>query len=65
MLNILMKIMNRRELYWKTFRRIKQRMIDLNKHNKNLHILKHSTDEAHSHVWDKGFKILENNYRSL
>ena len=65
MLNILMKIMNRRELYWKTFCRIKQRMIDLNKHNKNSHILKHSTDEPHSHVWDKDFKILENNYRSL
>ena len=45
-------------------RRIKERIIDHNKHDKNSHILKHSHEKGHSHVWDKDFKILGNSYRS-
>ena len=47
-----------------TDRRIKKRIIDHNKRDKNSHILKHSREEAQSHVWDKHFKELGNNYRS-
>ena len=36
-----------------------------NKRDKNSHILKHSSEESHSHIWDKDFKVLGNNYRSL
>ena len=47
-----------------TDRRIKERMIDHNKRDKNSHILKHSREEGHTHVWDKNFKVLGNSYRS-
>ena len=47
-----------------TDRRIKERIIDHNKRDKNSHILKHSREEGHTHVWDKYFKVLGNNYRS-
>ena len=46
-----------------TDRRIKERIIDHNKHDKNPHILKYSW-EGHTHVWDKDFKVLGNNYCS-
>ena len=44
--------------------RIKERIIDHNKSDKNSHILKHSRKEGHTHVWDRDFKVLGNNYRS-
>ena len=44
--------------------RIKERITDHNKLDKNSHILKHSREEGHTHVWDKYFKVLGNNYRS-
>ena len=47
-----------------TDRRIKERIIDHSKCDKNSHILKHSLEEGHTHVWDKDFKVLGNNYRS-
>ena len=47
-----------------TDRRIKERMIDHSKLDKNSHILKHSGEEGPSHVWDKDFNVLGNNYHS-
>ena len=47
-----------------TDRRIKESIIDHNKRDKNSHILKHFRGEGHTHVWDKDFKVLGNNYRS-
>ena len=44
-----------------TDRRIKERIIGHNKHDKNSHILKHSREEGHTHIWDKDFKVLGNN----
>ena len=44
--------------------RIKKRIFDHNKRDKNSHILKHSREERHTHVWDKDFKGLGINYRS-
>ena len=44
--------------------KIKERIIDHNKRDNNSHILKHSHGEGHTHVWDKDFKVLGNNYRS-
>ena len=46
-----------------TDRRIKERIIDHNKRDKNLHILKPSCEEDHTHVWDKDFKVLSYNYQ--
>ena len=40
-------------------RRIKERIIDYNKHAKNSHILKYSREEGHSHVGTKFSKYLE------
>ena len=45
-----------------TDRRIKETIIDHNKRDKNSHILKHSREEGHTHVWEKDFKVLGNNY---
>ena len=45
-------------------RRIKERIIDHNKHAKNSHILKYSREEGHSHVGTKFSKYLEKNYSS-
>ena len=42
-------------------RRIMERIIDHNKRDKNSHVLKHSREESHTHVWDKDFKVLGNN----
>ena len=47
-----------------TDRRIKGRMIDHNKRDTNSHILKHSREERHTHVWGKAFKVSGNDYRS-
>ena len=47
-----------------TDRRIKERIIDHNKRDKNSHILKHSREEGHTYVWDKDFKVLGKNYCS-
>ena len=47
-----------------TDRRIKERIIDHNKRDKNSHTLKHVREEGHTHVWDKDFKVLGNKYRS-
>ena len=44
--------------------RIKDRIIDRNKRDKNSHILKHSREEGHSNVWDKNLKVLGSIYRS-
>ena len=44
-----------------TDHRIKERIIDHSKRDKNSHILKRSPEEGHSHVWDKNFKVLGNN----
>ena len=44
--------------------RIKERIIDHNKRDKNSNILKHPREEGHCHVWDTDFKGLGNNYRS-
>ena len=46
-------------------RRIKERIIDNNKRDKNSHILKHFRKEGHTHIWDKDFKVLGNNYFSV
>ena len=35
--------------------RINERIIDHNKCDKNPHILKHSSEECHTHVWNKDF----------
>ena len=43
-------------------RRIKERVIDHNRRDKKSHILKHSHDEQHQHVWLSDFKILNSNY---
>ena len=47
-----------------TDRRIEERIVDHNKHDKNSHLLKHSREKNHQHVWENNFKVLDNNYRS-
>ena len=44
--------------------RIKERIFDYNKRDKNSHILKYSLEERHTHIWDKDFKGFGINYRS-
>ena len=43
--------------------RITERIIDHNKRDKYSLILKHSREGGHTHVWDKDFEVLGNNYR--
>ena len=50
--------------FGETNRRINERKIDYNERDKNSHILKHSREEGHTHVWGKDFNVLGNNYRS-
>ena len=38
--------------------RIKKRIIDHNKRDKNSHILHYFREKGHTHVWDKDFKLL-------
>ena len=44
--------------------RIKERIHDHTKRNKNSHTLKHSCEEGHRQVWDIDFQVLGNNSRS-
>ena len=41
-----------------------RRVIDHNKRDKKSHMLKHSRDKLHNHVWEDDFKLLGNNYQS-
>ena len=43
-------------------RRIKERIFDHGKRDNNSHILKHCSEEGHTHLWNKDFKVLSNNY---
>ena len=43
---------------------IEERIVDHNKHDKNSHLLKHSREKNHQHVWENNFKVLGNNYCS-
>ena len=43
---------------------IEERIMDRNKRDKNSHLLKHSCEKNHQHVWENDFKVLSNNYRS-
>ena len=47
-----------------TDRRIEDRIIDHNKLDKNSHLLRHSREKNHQHMWENDFKVLGNNYRS-
>ena len=47
-----------------TDRRNEERIMDHNKRDKNSHLLKHSREKNHQHVWKNDFKVLGNNYRS-
>ena len=47
-----------------TDRRIEERIIDHNKRENNFHLLKHSREKNHQHVWENDFKVLGNNYCS-
>ena len=47
-----------------TDRKIRERIINHNKRDKSLHILKHSREEGRTHVRDKDFRLLGNNYHS-
>ena len=47
-----------------TDRKIEERIMDHNKRDKNSHLLKHSREKNHQHVWENDFKVLGNNYRS-
>ena len=47
-----------------TDRRVIERVIDHNKRDKKSHMLKHSRDKLHNHVWEDDFKLLSNNYQS-
>ena len=53
-----------RTIFEKLIAGSKERIIDHNKRDRNSHILKHSREEGHNHVWDKDFKVLDNNFRS-
>ena len=48
----------------KTDRRIEEKIIDHNKRDKNSHLLKHSCEKNHQHVWENDLKVMGNNYRS-
>ena len=39
-----------------TDRRIEERIMDHNKRDKNFHLLKHSREKNHQHVWENDFK---------
>jgi len=47
-----------------TERRITERIMDHNKRDKKSHVLSHSREESHPHVWIKDFKILGRNYKN-
>ena len=45
-------------------RRIEERIMGHKKRDKNSHLLKHSLEKNHQHLWGNDFKVLGNNYRS-
>ena len=47
-----------------TKRRISELIIDHNRRDRFSHVLHHSRDKKHSHVWTKDFEILGSNYSS-
>ena len=47
-----------------TDRRIKERIIDHNKRDKSLHLLKHDCETQHIHVCIDNFIILNDNYKN-
>ena len=47
-----------------TDRKIEERIMDHNKRDKNSHLLKHSREKNHQHVWENDFKLLGNDWRS-
>ena len=49
---------------WLTDRRLTERLIDHNKRDKKSHMLKHSRNKLHTHVWEDDFKLLGNNHQS-
>ena len=56
---------NRKDEYiGETDRRVIERVMDHNKRDKMSHMLKHSRDKLHNHVWEDDFKLLGNNNQS-
>ena len=47
-----------------TDHRIEERIIDQNKRNKNLQLLRNIRGMEHHHIWHEDFKIIGSNYRS-
>ena len=47
-----------------TKRHIVERIKDHNSKGNSSHLLKHSCENDHTHVWEKDFQILGNNYQS-
>ena len=47
-----------------TKRRITERIKDHNSKDNSSHSFKHARENGHSHVWEKNFQVLGNNYQS-
>ena len=45
-------------------RGIVERMKDHNSEHNSSHLLKHARENGHTHVWEKDFEMLGNNYQS-
>ena len=45
-------------------RGIVERMKDHNSKHNSSHLLKHARENGHTHVWEKDFEMLGNNYQS-
>ena len=45
-------------------RDIAERMKDHNSKHNSSHLLKHARENGHTHVWEKDFEMLGNNYQS-
>ena len=43
---------------------LRKTITDHNKRDKNSHLLKHSCEKNHQHVWENDLKVLGNNYHS-
>ena len=48
----------------KTKRRTAERIKDNNSKDNSSHLLKHACQNGYTHVWEKDFQILGNNYQS-
>ena len=48
--------------FGETNRRIVERIQDHNKRDKSSHLLKHTHEKGHTHVWENDLRILGNNY---